>query len=113
MSNLTECDYVSKETTKYIKENICKKFLDVWDEMIEQKIPPEHIKRGLALALSYSTRSFTITQNLGSEAEEIINDVLKIIEKYQNKGVHFAVQSSALEILIPIILGIDYGDAVD
>jgi hypothetical protein len=113
MSNLTECDYVSKECTKYIKENICKKFSDVWDELIEQKIPPEHVKRGLALTLAYSVNYFTVTEKIGPEVREIMNDVQKIIEEHQKKGVHFAVQSAALEILIPVLLGIDYGDTVD
>lgn len=108
MTNLTECDYVSKECAQYIKENIYKKFLDVWDTLVDEKIPPEHIKRGLALTLAYSVRDFTVTQNVGPEVREIMKEVQKILEKSQKKGVHFASQSAALEILIPVILGIDY-----
>ena len=108
MTNLTECDYVSKETTQYIREHICQKFIDTWDNLAGEKIPHEHIKRGLALVMAYSTSYFTVTQNIGPEIREIINDVQKVLEESRKKGVHFAAQSAALEILIPVILGIDY-----
>ena len=108
MTNLTECDYISKECAQYIKENICQKFIDTWDRLADEKIPPEHIKRGLALTLTYSISYFAVTQKIGPEVREIIKDVQEILEKSQKKGVHFASQSAALEILIPVILGIDY-----
>lgn len=108
MTNLTECDYVSKECAQYIKENICQKFIDVWDRLADEKIPLEHIKRGLALTLAYSISAFTVTQNIGPEVREIMKEVQTILENSQKKGVHFASQSAALEVLIPVILGIDY-----
>jgi len=109
-TSLTECDYVNKECAQYIHKNICQKFIDTWNDLSDKKIPPEHIIRGLSLALSWSTGEFTVTQNPGPEIDEIMDDVLAILEKSQKKGVHFACQAAALELLIPTILGIDYCD---
>ena len=38
----------------------------------------------------------------------IIDDVAKVLEKSQKKGVNFPSQAAALGIHIPVILGIDY-----
>ena len=108
--NLTECDYINKERAQYIQKNICQKFIDLWDDLSDKEIPPEQILRGASLAVALSTRQFTVTEDLGPEVKEIIDDVITILEKSQKKGVHFACQAAALEILIPNILGIDYGD---
>jgi len=83
--SLTECDYINKECAQYIHKNICQKFIDLWDDLLDKKIPPEDILRGASLAVALSTRQFTVTQNPGPEIEEIIDDVLAILEKSQKK----------------------------
>ena len=104
------CDYIDKKTTQYIHRNISQKFIELWNELSERKVPPQHILRGATLAVALSTRHFTITKEFGTGISEIYNDVAKVLEKSQKKGVHFACQAAALELIIPQLLGISYDD---
>jgi len=106
----THCDYIDKKTTQYIRRVITQRFIDVWNELAESNVPQQHILRGATLAVALSTECFTLTKDFESGIGQVYDDVAKVIENNEKKGIHFAKQAAALELLIPQILGISYND---
>ena len=106
----TECNYIDKTTTQYIQRIITQQFIDLWNELSASNVPNEHILRGITLATALSTRSFTLTKDFESGVGQVYDDVKVVIEENQKRGIHFAKQAAALELIIPQILGISFED---
>jgi len=66
--------------------------------------------RGATLAIALSTECFTLTKDFESGIKEVYCDVEDVLENSKKKGIHFAKQAAALELLIPQILGMSYND---
>jgi len=106
----THCDYIDKKTTQYIRRVIAQRFIDLWNELSESKVPDQHILRGATLAVALSTECFAVTKDFESGIKEVYCDVQDVLDQNKKKGIHFAKQAAALELLIPQILGISYND---
>ena len=101
---------MSEITAQYIRRIIAQRFIDLWNELSESKIPNQHILRGATLAVALSTECFKETKDFESGIKEVYCDVDDALENSRKKGIHFAKQAAALELLIPQILGISYSD---
>jgi len=107
----SKCGYLDKEITIGILKPIRDRFLSLFEQMCEEeKIEPSYAQRGLALALAYSTTYFEETMNPGSDMIEFYNEVKAVIEKSRKKGVSFVVHAAALELIIPLVLGVNIDD---
>jgi len=107
------CEDIGKKTTQYIHNNISSQFTNLWNELIERKVPPQHILRGVTLSTALSTKRFTVTQDLGEDVCIVYDEIGKVITDAQKKGIHFACQAAALELAIPNVLGISYENLQD
>lgn len=110
--SLTRCDCISKELTQGIDKNIAKRFVNLFEAMChKEKLFPQNVQRGLAVAQAKAALYFSVIENCNTqEVSEIMDEIEKILEKSVEKGVHFAVQAFALQLVLVRILGIDIKD---
>jgi hypothetical protein len=99
--------YIQKEDSEFIQNEIATQFLGLWAKLVQEGIPADNAKRGMAFALFKTIPHLIETRNLGEDEEwmQLIRDVGDVLEKYDNKGMHYGRISAGLEFLITKILG--------
>lgn len=99
--------YISKEHSDLIKDELAPQFLGLWIKMFKDGIPADVGKRALASALFRTCSHLNETRGLYKNEEflKLCVEIGGIIEKYHQKGFHYAVISASLELQITNILG--------
>lgn len=104
MSTVT---YISKEEHDLLHEDLVPQFLGLWLKMYQDGIPAHVGKRSMAFALFKTCSHLRETKNIGNSKEfvNLCSELGAVVDKYCDKGLHFAQISASLELQITNILG--------
>lgn len=100
-------NYIPKESSDLIRDDLAPRFLGLWAKMYEEGIPLDIAKRAMAFALFKTSFHMKETSHLADDDEflKMIFEVGEVIAKYEDLGMHYGKISSCLEYLITTVIG--------